>query len=336
MPVSGERLAVSGTWLGRFFPLTAYCSLLTALVACRATTSRPYYPPLPTAALAQIELEIPDATRALAEAMARDSIALSSIREEDGFIDSGWLDARTLERTSARPLGNDVVRVRAWINPSKQFWSELQVEATYRPMADPSRPERELDAQLPDDHPLQRKLAGVIRKLIEQYGDPESLKALEPPKPLPVSPDTAAKPDTGKVKPDTTRIVPDTATLRPDTSRTRPDTIARAREDSIARARADSIAKARADSIAAASPAPAPPAGPVAGFYVQVAAVTTQAAAAIERARIEQAGYTVVTVQEDRLLKIRAGAFPTQARAAEAAADLARKLGGRPFVVRVP
>lgn len=179
--------------------------LLAALLSCRATTSRPYYAPLPTAALAEVELEIPEATRVLAEAMARDSIALSFIREQDGYIDSGWLDARTLEHTTARPLGSDVVRVRAWINPAKQFWSELQVEATFRPMADPSRPERELDAALPDDHPLQRKLAGVIRKLIEQYGDAESLKALEPPKPAPT-----AKPDTAKVKPDTVKAKPDT------------------------------------------------------------------------------------------------------------------------------
>jgi len=187
--------------------VTGSWSLVTLILSCRATTSRPYYPPLPTAALAEVELEIPEATRALAEAMARDSIALSSIREADGFIDSGWLDARTLERTGARPLGDDVVRVRAWINPSKQFWSELQVEATYRAMADPSRPERELDVPLPDDHPLQRKLAGVIRKLIEQYGDAEALKALEAPKAV-----TPIKPDTTKVKPDTTK-----AKTKPDT-----------------------------------------------------------------------------------------------------------------------
>lgn len=185
--------------------------LLTVLVSCRATTSRPYYPPLPTAAVAEIELEIPEATRALAEAMARDSIALRSIREQDGFIDSGWLDARTLEHTGARPLGADVVRVRAWVNPSKQFWSELQVEAIFRPLTDPSRPERELDTQLPDDHPLQRRLAGVIRKLIEQYGDAEALKALE------VQPVAPVKPDTTRAKPDTTKVKPDTLKAKPDT-----------------------------------------------------------------------------------------------------------------------
>ena len=205
LPVTRDPLPVTSARRRRL--VTGYWSLVTVL-GCAATTSRPYYPPLPTASLAEIELEIPAATRALAEAMAKDSIALSKIREADGFIDSGWLDARTLERTSARPLGDDVVRVRAWINPSKQFWSELQVEATYRLMADPSRPERELDVPLPDDHPLQRKLAGVIRKLIEQYGDPEALKALEAPKPA-----TPIKPDTAKVKPDTTKV------------KTKPDTI---------------------------------------------------------------------------------------------------------------
>ena len=164
------------------------------VAGCKATTTRPYYLPIPTAAVAEVELEIPEATRVLAEALARDSIALSVIREQDGFIDSGWLDAATLEKTTARPLGQDVVRVRAWVNPSKQFWSELVLEATYRPFDDPSRPERELDAPLPDDHALQRKLAVMIRRLVELHGDASSLPA--PP-----------KRDTTKVKPDTAAVL---------------------------------------------------------------------------------------------------------------------------------
>lgn len=166
------------------------------LLSCRATTSRPSFLPLPTAPVAEVELEIPEATRVLAEALARDSITLSVVREADGFIDSGWLAGNTLEHTTARPLGQDVVRVRAWVNPAKQFWSELVVEATYRPIADPSRPDRELDVQLPDDHPLQRRVIGVIRRLIELHGDPATIQAMFPPKPI-------VKPDTVKAKPDT-------------------------------------------------------------------------------------------------------------------------------------
>lgn len=180
--------------------------VLTALLACRATTSRPSFVPLPSASNAEIELEIPDATRVLAETLARDSISLATIKEADGYIDSGWLDAMTLERTSKRPLGPDVVRVRAWVNPAKQFWSELVVEATFRPLADPSRPERELDVPLPADHPLQRRIAGTLRKLITEYGDAEALKALTP-----VKPDTSKAPkDTTAVKKDTTKVKRDT------------------------------------------------------------------------------------------------------------------------------
>ncbi|HEV8612934.1 MAG TPA: hypothetical protein VGQ73_05440, partial [Gemmatimonadales bacterium] len=145
-------------------------TLFLLLASCRATTSRPSFVPLPAATSAEVQLDIPAATRALAERLAQDSVPLVTIKETDGFLDSGWLDAATLERTSKRPLGSDVIRVRAWINPSKEFWSELVVEASYRVMADASRPERELDLSLPADHPLQRRLAGSIRKLIEKYG----------------------------------------------------------------------------------------------------------------------------------------------------------------------
>ena len=199
---------VTGHWL----PVTAL------LLSCAATTTRPYYPPIPTAAVAEIELGIPEATRALAEGLARDSIALSIIQEKDGFIDSGWLDARTLEHTDARPLGPAVVRVRAWINPAKQFWSELSVEATFRLMADPSRPERELDRPLPEAHPLQKRLGGVIQKLIVQYGDAEALKEFQLKTARALKADSAAKADTITVKLDTAKVKPDTAKTKPDTN----------------------------------------------------------------------------------------------------------------------
>ena len=207
-------------WSARQFPLTVDCSLLTLLLAlvgsCRATTSRPTYVPLPSAAVAQVELDVPKATRALAETMAKDSIALSNIREEDGFIDSGWLDAKTLEHTGARPLGPDVVRVRAWISPDKMYWSQIVVEGTWRPLDDPSRPERELDVPLPDDHPLQKRLGGVIRKMIEQYGDKEALKALAQPAVKPGA-KPGARPDSAAAKKDSLRVRKDTVKVKKDT-----------------------------------------------------------------------------------------------------------------------
>lgn len=113
--------------------------------------------------------------------------------------------------------------------------------------------------------------------------------------------------------------------------------------DSITRATADSLARARADSIARARRSPRPPAGragpagrPASGFYVQVSAVKTRTAADADAARIRRAGQTPVIMPEGGYLKVRAGAFATREAAAAAAAELAHKLGGRPFVVRVP
>lgn len=110
------------------------------------------------------------------------------------------------------------------------------------------------------------------------------------------------------------------------------DSIARAEADSLARARADSVARARRS----ARPPPRPTARAASGFYVQVSAVKTRAAADADAARIRRAGQTPVIMAEGGFLKVRAGAFPTREAAATAATELAKKLGGRPFVVRVP
>lgn len=185
--------------------------VLLGMLACRATTHRPYFTPLPLATTVQVELDIVDATRVLAEALAKDSVTFRTVRERDGFLDSGWINAATLEPTHARPLGPRVVRVRAWVTPDREFWSELVVEAIYRPFDDPSRPDREVEVALPENHPLQRRIADVLRGLVERYGDAEALRALAPP--VPVRPDSARK-DTTRTRPDTVPVKP-----KPDTSR---------------------------------------------------------------------------------------------------------------------
>src|SRR5258707_14660687 len=90
-------------------------------------------------------------------------------------------------------------------------------------MDDPSRPERELDAPLPDDHPLQKRLGDVIRQMIEQYGDKEALKALAAPL---AKPDSAkAKPDSAAAKNDTTRVKRDSLKVKKDTVRVKKDSV---------------------------------------------------------------------------------------------------------------
>jgi cell division septation protein DedD len=72
------------------------------------------------------------------------------------------------------------------------------------------------------------------------------------------------------------------------------------------------------------------------GYFVQVSAVRTQAAANTEITRVKRAGYTAIVVRESGLLKVRVGAFRTRAEADAAASEIRIRIGARPFVVRVP
>jgi hypothetical protein len=168
------------------------------LLSCQASTNRPPYDALPSAALAEVELDIPSATRILAEALRADSLPVSKIEERDGFLDSGWFDAGSLTPTSRMPVGTDVVRIRAWATPTKFRFVELQIETVYRPLVDPSRPERDLEIIVPPDHAVQRRVNGVIRRLLEQHGDTAHAREFQPLRPPPQGRPDSIRPDSVK------------------------------------------------------------------------------------------------------------------------------------------
>jgi len=81
------------------------------------------------------------------------------------------------------------------------------------------------------------------------------------------------------------------------------------------------------------SPEPAA-SGPT--YYVQVAAVSTQAAADQVIADLKAAGHTATTVSEGGLLKVRVGPLRDRDAADAAVRAIRERLGGQPFVVAVP
>lgn len=98
---------------------------------------------------------------------------------------------------------------------------------------------------------------------------------------------------------------------------------------------------ARRDSAAAgreSSPAATPPAPPArrSGWYVQLSAVRTRAAGDQELRRLARVDYQGVILQESGLYKVRAGPFATRQEAASALTKIKARLGGTPFVTRVP
>lgn len=96
------------------------------------------------------------------------------------------------------------------------------------------------------------------------------------------------------------------------------------------------------ESTGAQSAAPAPHAGPDqtkaarTGFGVQIGAVNSQTAADKLAQDLKSAGFVPYIVQEAGLFKVRAGPYPERAKALAAAAQVRKKLGKTPFVVKEP
>jgi hypothetical protein len=99
-------------------------------------------------------------------------------------------------------------------------------------------------------------------------------------------------------------------------------------------ARRDSAAAGR-EAARAATPPPPPPARR-SGWYVQLSAVRTRDASDQELRRLARVDYQGVVLQESGLYKVRAGPFATRQAAASALTKIKARLGGTPFVTRVP
>jgi len=209
--------------------------VLALLVACRATTGRPSFVPFPEAETVEIGFGLADRTITVMRVtdtvvayLKADSIPIALSKPFDGYFETAWLDAKTLTPTSRRPLGDGVVRVRGFVDPSKPGYANVNIETVYRRMVDPSVPARELEAPVPTLHPVNHRIAELMKKLQVKYGIPEEPKKTgpvrpggQPPLPGAKSDTTAkgAKPDTTAkgAKPDTTIKAPkkDTTSVKP-------------------------------------------------------------------------------------------------------------------------
>lgn len=151
--------------------LTIALSLLAA-GGCRPNSTRPPFPPVPEAASTEIRLTPTDAVRLLAEALKADSIPPARVELRDTWLETRWFDAATGAPARHRPIGAGTVRVRAWADPTHPGNSKVVVETVYRPVVDPSVPERELDREVPRNHPVALKVRATLQELVKRYGGP--------------------------------------------------------------------------------------------------------------------------------------------------------------------
>lgn len=157
-------------------------AFLVVTAGCKPATARPYFPPVTGAVQGEIELEQQNATAELAEVLRSDSLPVTKIVVRDGYIETAWFDAATKQTTSSRRLGPGVVQIRAWVDPTRNGHSKLTVETVYRPLADQSLSARELDRQVPEDHPVGKRVTEIVTELVKLYSrEPAEPAGQEPP-----------------------------------------------------------------------------------------------------------------------------------------------------------
>ncbi len=138
---------------------------LLLLAGCYPATSRPDVVPVPDAVRVEVEMFVPQATRALALALHDDSIPVRRTEPDDGWLESEWIDIATMQATRRRPLGLEVVRVRAFVEPGRDNHSVIHVETVYRPVASPARPDRVLERQVPVGHPVAVRVQQALERV---------------------------------------------------------------------------------------------------------------------------------------------------------------------------
>jgi hypothetical protein len=181
---------------------STWTAAVLLLAACSLSTSRPAFQPVPQARVGDLDVEVPDATQRIVKALTDAGIPVDRVSTQDGYFETRWFDTATGRPVGGRPLGMDVVRVRGWVTPSAHGSSEIRVEAVYRPIADPSRPPRELERSVPYEHPVRAK----VREAYQSIG---ARSAVDEPDAITLSARRAAARRPPRVAPDS--LLPDSA-----------------------------------------------------------------------------------------------------------------------------
>jgi hypothetical protein len=161
----GARQRVLSSLVSRSIPLA-----MVALLACDPTTTRPDVTPIPEARTIEVRLSRQGALTKLHQALVADSFPIQAVNSRDAWLETPWFDALTLRPTGAQRLGRDVVKLRGWADPARPGNSLLVVELVYRPLVDPSVPQRELDRPVPPTDSIYIRVGTLLKALDDEIG----------------------------------------------------------------------------------------------------------------------------------------------------------------------
>lgn len=138
--------------------------------SCDPRTTRPEVTPIPEARSIEVALSRQLAIGRLHRALVADSFPIEKVVTRDAWLETPWFDALTLKPTPAQRLGRDVVKLRAWADPARPGNSLIIVELVYRPLADPSVPQRELDRPVPPTDSIHVRVGSILKTIDDEIG----------------------------------------------------------------------------------------------------------------------------------------------------------------------
>ena len=133
--------------------------LVLFLLACTPTTTRPDFMPLPEAPSVVLYARPPRVAAEVQTWLVAQGLKVEVASVQDAYVETAW---------------SGTFKIRCWADPDAPGKSRLTVEAVYRPVLDPSRPERSLEVIVSKEREGYKIAQRFVDKLKERFGVPKA------------------------------------------------------------------------------------------------------------------------------------------------------------------
>jgi len=147
--------------------------LVLFLLACTPTTTRPDFMPLPEAPSVVLYARPPRVAAEVQAWLTAQGLQVELANTQDAYVETAWFEPRSKRSIRGDRDPGDLAgtfKIRCWADPDAPGKSRLTVEAVYRPVLDPSRPERDLEVLVPPGHEGAKLVERMIDELKKKLG----------------------------------------------------------------------------------------------------------------------------------------------------------------------
>ncbi len=169
---SGSRSAAAARGVHSAFPIPF--SALVLLAACTPVTTRPPFLPSPQSLVQVLGAPPPQVVPEAVGWLTSQGLRVEWSSPQDGYVETAWYNVRTHVSTSGEADPGDLlnsIKIRCWADPYIPSKSQVTVEAVYRPMLDPSRPDRDLEVVVPEGSDGHRIAVQLVEALKQKLGE---------------------------------------------------------------------------------------------------------------------------------------------------------------------